>query len=45
VPDWKTRHFFVSGPPGMTGAIAQMLLNDVGVPSDHVIAEYFTGYE
>ena len=45
VPDFAERFFFVSGPPGMARALAGVLADEVKVPSDHLLAELFPGYE
>lgn len=44
VPDWRERHFYVSGPPGMTRALSGMLAQEVAVAEDHLTVEYFPGY-
>ncbi len=42
IPDYKERLFYVSGSPGLVQAV-QGVLNELGVPHDHVKTDYFSG--
>ena len=44
IPDYRERVFYVCGPPAMVKAM-DGLLEELGVPSDQVRKENFTGYE
>jgi ferredoxin-NADP reductase len=44
VPDWRERHFFISGPPAMVEAIKTVLTEEVGVPKGRIKTENFLGY-
>ncbi len=44
IPDYKERIFYTCGPPAMIKAM-DTLLEDVGVPSDQIRKENFTGYD
>lgn len=43
VPDYARRIFYVSGPAAMVDSTAQ-ILKSVGIPSDHIIRDHFSGY-
>lgn len=45
VPDRRERHFFVSGPPTVVGALKQMLTDEVGVAPERLLVEEFAGYD
>lgn len=45
VPDWRERHFFVSGPPGMARSLAAMVADELRVGAENLTAELFPGYE
>ena len=42
IPDYMERLFYVSGSPGLVQAV-QGVLNELGVPDDHVKTDYFSG--
>lgn len=44
IPDYKERIFYTCGPPAMIKAM-DTLLEDVGLPSDQIRKENFTGYD
>lgn len=43
IPDWQERIFFVSGPPVMVNAMLA-ILNEMGLPKDHIRHEDLSGY-
>jgi glycine betaine catabolism B len=43
IPDWRTRVFYISGPPAMVDAI-RTILREMGLPEDQARHEYSTGY-
>ncbi len=43
VPDWKDRHYYVSGPDPMVRAMKSLLIK-MGVPRNHIETDYFPGY-
>lgn len=43
IPDFTERVFYLCGPPGMVGAMSD-LLNRLGVGKDRIKSENFTGY-
>jgi len=43
VPEFRSRRYFVSGPPGMVNAMARML-RSIGVPRRQVRTDSFLGY-
>jgi len=44
VPDWPERLFYVSGPEPMVKAMEKILQN-MGVPRNRIVRDYFPGYE
>jgi len=44
ITDWEERNFFVSGPPGFVIAVQSVLVDEMGLSSDKVHVEQFTGY-
>lgn len=44
IPDFMERKFYICGPPGMVGAMKEILLNELKIGSEHIITENFTGY-
>lgn len=44
IPDYRERVFYTCGPPAMVKAM-DTLLEDIGVPSDQIRKENFTGYD
>ncbi|MBL7156629.1 MAG: FAD-dependent oxidoreductase [Candidatus Omnitrophica bacterium] len=45
IPDYKDRHFFVCGPPGMVGALDLLLKNELQLGDNQIHKENFAGYE
>src|SRR3989344_2323230 len=43
VPDYKDRHFYLSGPPSMVDAFAD-LLDKMGIPGNQIRTDFFPGY-
>ena len=43
VPDYKDRHFYLSGPPSMVDAFAD-LLSKMGIPGNQIRTDFFPGY-
>ena len=43
VPQYKESLFYISGPKPMVGAF-QKMLDEMGVPSDHIKTDFFPGY-
>ena len=44
IPDFTERVFYLCGPPGMVGAMSDLLKNKLGLKEDKIKAENFTGY-
>lgn len=43
IPDYKDRAFYISGPHGMVSAFERVLA-EMGVPSSHIIVDFFPGF-
>jgi glycine betaine catabolism B len=44
IPDYNERVFYVCGPPGMVSSLTQSLSQALGLGSDNIRTENFTGY-
>lgn len=43
IPDYLERRYYISGPHGMVTAF-EKILRDIGIPSSHVVTDYFPGF-
>lgn len=43
VPDFRNRHFYLSGPPTMVRGYKK-ILRTLGIPGRHIHTDYFSGY-
>jgi len=43
IPDWKERHFYLSGPHGMVAGF-EKTLHDMGIPSSYIKKDFFPGF-
>mgnify|MGYP001558239038 CR=1 FL=1 len=44
IPDYRTRKFYLCGPPQMVEAMRKMLAEDLGLPVERIVTENFQGY-
>ena len=44
ISDYAERRFYICGPPSMVETMKNILLDELNLPGEQVIAENFTGY-
>ncbi|MEI8344856.1 MAG: hypothetical protein WCG06_02170, partial [Candidatus Omnitrophota bacterium] len=44
IPDFVQRRFYLCGPPPMVEALKKILVQQLGVPVEHIVTEGFAGY-